>query len=176
MCYLELIWLCFLQTESNEIPPQWTNKQRKPFAHLMGRSSANTQILTLPLIPSANIYLCFPFTVQTFFSYLLVYFKTGCNNPENWVDNVVEWVMVGEAMTNKMKYEKGQLMIEEDGIYYLYSKLEFNVAKECDAIIHKMMKKTDAYGVSFELLRSKRYVMATVFISFVQFLTAIDLI
>lgn len=69
---------------------------------------------------------------------------------------MVEWATVGEAETNKMKYEKGQLMIEEDGIYYLYSKLEFNVAKECDTIFHNMMKKTDAYGQPFELLRSKR--------------------
>lgn len=84
-------------------------------------------------------------------------FVAGISDPETWVDDVVQWVKLDDTGINRMKYENGRLTIEEEGIYYLYSKLEFNAAKKCDAIFHTMMKMTDAYAIPLELLRSRRY-------------------
>ncbi|XP_037546096.1 tumor necrosis factor ligand superfamily member 14-like [Nematolebias whitei] len=79
----------------------------------------------------------------------------GFSDPKTWADDVVQWEKLADTEINRMKYENGRLTIEEEGIYYLYSKLEFNAAKKCDVISHSMMKKTDAYGHPFKLLKSK---------------------
>uniref|UniRef100_A0A3Q3B7Q1 Tumor necrosis factor ligand superfamily member 14-like n=1 Tax=Kryptolebias marmoratus TaxID=37003 RepID=A0A3Q3B7Q1_KRYMA len=79
----------------------------------------------------------------------------GSRNSANWVNNVVQWEKVSESETYKMKYEDGQLMIEEEGIYYLYSKVEFNAAKNCEVISHNMMKRTKAYDNPLDLMKSK---------------------
>lgn len=83
-------------------------------------------------------------------------FVTGFSDPKTWVDDVVQWEKLDDTGINRMKYENGRLTIEEEGIYYLYSKLEFNAAKKCDFVSHTMMKKTDAYGDPLKLFRSKR--------------------
>lgn len=102
-------------TESNEIPPVTTQAKRRPFAHLMGPSSA-----------------------------------AGANN-------VVQWIKEDEAITQNMKYEKGHLIIEKEGYYYLYSKVQLNAAEECSLIQHKVMKDTSAYDISIELMKSKSF-------------------
>ncbi|XP_026158275.1 tumor necrosis factor ligand superfamily member 14-like [Mastacembelus armatus] len=81
----------------------------------------------------------------------------GSNNPEG-ENSVVQWVNVGgEAITHHMGYNKGQLLVEKDGYYYLYSKVQLNAAEECLLIQHKVMKNTSAYGQSIELMKSKSF-------------------
>lgn len=83
-------------------------------------------------------------------------YVAGYSDPKTWVDDVVQWEKLHNVEINKMKYENGRLTVEEDGVYYLYSKLEFNAAKECEVIYHSMLKTTDAYGKPILLLKSRR--------------------
>ncbi len=85
-------------------------------------------------------------------------FTPGSGNPEG-EDNVVQWVhTAGETITRKMGYNKGRLLVEKEGHYYLYSKVTLNAAEECSLIQHKVMKVTKAYGQPIELMKSKRLV------------------
>lgn len=56
-----------------------------------------------------------------------------------------------------MGYNKGRLIVEKEGYYYIYSKVQFNAA-ECSLTQHKVMKDTEAYGKSIELMKSKKLV------------------
>ncbi|XP_028999879.1 tumor necrosis factor ligand superfamily member 14-like [Betta splendens] len=70
--------------------------------------------------------------------------------------NVVQWISEGgEAITNNMNYSNGTLIIEREGYYYLYSKIQIH-AKDCVVNQHKVMKDTRAYGIPIELMKSKR--------------------
>ncbi|XP_071783821.1 tumor necrosis factor ligand superfamily member 14-like [Centroberyx gerrardi] len=72
--------------------------------------------------------------------------------------NVVQWVhAVGDAFTYHMGYDKGHLLVEEEGYYYLYSKVYLNAVEECSYIKHKVMKDTKAYDNSMELMKSNRF-------------------
>lgn len=73
-------------------------------------------------------------------------------------NNEVQWEDInGETVTHNMGFEKGRLMVKEDGYYYIYSKVTLNVAEECELIQHKIIKATSAYGKDIELLKSKSY-------------------
>ncbi|XP_069570661.1 tumor necrosis factor ligand superfamily member 14-like [Brachyistius frenatus] len=72
-------------------------------------------------------------------------------------NNVVQWIKEGEAFTQNMEYDKGQLIIEEKGYYYLYSKVQVNAVEECLLIQHRVMKNTSAYGHPIELMKSKSF-------------------
>ncbi|XP_034752303.1 tumor necrosis factor ligand superfamily member 10-like isoform X1 [Etheostoma cragini] len=79
----------------------------------------------------------------------------GSNNPIG-ANNVVQWEhKVGETITYNMGYENGQLLVEKDGYYYLYSKVTLNAVEECLLIEHMVMKNTSAYDKSIELMHSK---------------------
>uniref|UniRef100_A0AAQ6INN7 THD domain-containing protein n=1 Tax=Anabas testudineus TaxID=64144 RepID=A0AAQ6INN7_ANATE len=73
-------------------------------------------------------------------------------------NNVVQWVNEGgEAITHNMSYDKGRLIVEKEGYYYLYSKVQLNAADDCQLIQHKVMKNTSAYGQAIELMKSKSF-------------------
>ncbi|XP_019939945.1 tumor necrosis factor ligand superfamily member 14-like [Paralichthys olivaceus] len=79
----------------------------------------------------------------------------GSNNPGG-DNNVVQWTHdSGDAITHNMSYDKGRLLVEREGYYYLYSKVQLNAVLECSLIQHKVMKDTSAYGHSILLMRSK---------------------
>nr|BAN82747.1 tumor necrosis factor superfamily member 14 [Oplegnathus fasciatus] len=81
----------------------------------------------------------------------------GSGSPEG-EDNVVQWVhQGGDTITRYMGYNKGRLLVEKDGHYYLYSKVTMNAAEDCALIQHKVMKVTKAYGHPIELMKSKSY-------------------
>ncbi|KAF0037667.1 hypothetical protein F2P81_010541 [Scophthalmus maximus] len=81
----------------------------------------------------------------------------GSNSPVG-ENNVVQWIdKSGDAITHNMSYDKGQLLVEKEGFYYLYSKVQLNAAVECSLILHKVMKNTTAYGQPIELMRSKSF-------------------
>lgn len=74
---------------------------------------------------------------------------------------MVQWEHKGgETFTNLMGYSKGQLLVQMEGYYYLYSKVTLNAAEECSLVQHKVMKVTKAYGQAIELMKSKRLVSA----------------
>ncbi|XP_029917697.1 tumor necrosis factor ligand superfamily member 14-like [Myripristis murdjan] len=78
----------------------------------------------------------------------------GSKNPVN--KNIVQWTDAdGDAFTYRMEYNGSHLVVQEDGYYYLYSKVYF-AAEECSAIKHKVMKHTEAYDESMELMKSNR--------------------
>ncbi|XP_029292940.1 tumor necrosis factor ligand superfamily member 14-like [Cottoperca gobio] len=60
-----------------------------------------------------------------------------------------------ETVTYNMGYKNGRLLVEEDGYYYLYSKVTLNAAQECSLIQHKVMRNTSAYDAPIELMKSK---------------------
>ena len=96
-------------------------------------------------------------------SYLV--FLSG-SNPPRQENNVVQWTHEsGDAITHQMGYDKGQLLVEKEGYYYLYSKVQLNAVLECSLILHKVMKDTSAYGLPIELMRSKRLVLVLHFTS-----------
>ncbi|XP_056264271.1 tumor necrosis factor ligand superfamily member 14 isoform X2 [Pseudoliparis swirei] len=71
-------------------------------------------------------------------------------------NNMVLWENIdGETVTHHMGYAKGQLLVEEDGYYYLYSKVTIHADKPRLLIQHKVMKDTSSYDNSIELMRSK---------------------
>uniref|UniRef100_A0A3Q1ERT6 Tumor necrosis factor ligand superfamily member 14-like n=1 Tax=Acanthochromis polyacanthus TaxID=80966 RepID=A0A3Q1ERT6_9TELE len=72
-------------------------------------------------------------------------------------NSVVQWTKEDEAITHNMKYEKGHLIIEKKGYYYLYSKVQLNAAEECELIQHRVMKNTSAYDHPIELMKSKSF-------------------
>ncbi|XP_047434741.1 tumor necrosis factor ligand superfamily member 14-like [Mugil cephalus] len=69
-------------------------------------------------------------------------------------DSVVQWAEQGEAVTQNMRHEKGWLIAETEGYYYIYSKLQLNNA-DCLFFQHKVMKSTSAYAKPIELMKSK---------------------
>lgn len=81
-------------------------------------------------------------------------------------DDVVQWVTDGETGIKNMQYKEGRLKIQEDGHYYLYSKVQLIGVEECKLIQHKVMKNTSAYGMSIDLMQSKRYGRLSFFTSF----------
>lgn len=84
-------------------------------------------------------------------------FTVGSNDPigEN---NVVQWEhKVGETVTHLMGYSRGRLVVQQEGLYYLYSKVTLNAAEECSLVQHKVMKSTKAYDQAIELMKSKRF-------------------
>ncbi|KAM6940391.1 tumor necrosis factor ligand superfamily member 14-like [Xenentodon cancila] len=80
----------------------------------------------------------------------------GSNHPID-EDNVMQWAEEGDAVRQNMTYEKGRLIVMQEGYYYLYSKVQLNAPEECKLIQHKVMKDTNAYGKPLELMKSKRY-------------------
>uniref|UniRef100_A0A3B4XVJ8 Tumor necrosis factor ligand superfamily member 14-like n=1 Tax=Seriola lalandi dorsalis TaxID=1841481 RepID=A0A3B4XVJ8_SERLL len=79
----------------------------------------------------------------------------GSNDPAG-ENNVVQWMHEGgEAIIRNMSYNKGRLLVEKEGYYYLYSKVQLNTGEECSLIQHRVMKDTHAYGESIELMKSK---------------------
>lgn len=128
-----------VETHREQIP-------NRPFAQLIGQNLSNTQCLILEFI-SNRIFTTLITTV-------------GSSNPigEN---NVVQWEHKGgETFTNHMGYSKGQLLVQMEGHYYLYSKVTLNAAQECSLLQHKVMKVTKAYGHAIELMKSKRLASA----------------
>ncbi|KAG8015214.1 Tumor necrosis factor ligand superfamily member 14 [Nibea albiflora] len=73
-------------------------------------------------------------------------------------NNVVQWQHEnGDAITSNMGYNKGRLLVERKGHYYLYSKVTINAVEECSLIQHKVMKDTKAYDKPIELMKSKSF-------------------
>lgn len=120
--------------------------QIRPFAQLIGENLIKTLCFVLPLIPGLSgdaISAAPAFTV-------------GSSNPVG-ENNVVQWEhRFGETFTNHMDYSKGQLLVQMEGHYYLYSKLTLNAVEECSLIQHRVMKVTKAYDQAIELMKSKR--------------------
>ncbi|XP_054635769.1 tumor necrosis factor ligand superfamily member 14 isoform X2 [Dunckerocampus dactyliophorus] len=80
-----------------------------------------------------------------------------CSNSPIKEENVVQWVdKDGDAITYQMGYSNGRLLVKKEGYYYLYSKVQVNAAEACSLIQHKVMKDTEAYDHSIELMKSKR--------------------
>ncbi|KAL6110357.1 tnfsf14 [Pungitius sinensis] len=73
----------------------------------------------------------------------------GQNNVVLWVNNA------GETVTHNMGYKDGQLLVEQEGYYHLYSKLTLQCTEKSCLIQHRVMKKTSAYGNDIELMKSK---------------------
>lgn len=65
-----------------------------------------------------------------------------------------------------MSYDKGRLIVEQEGYYYLYSKVQLNAADDCVVIQHEVVRDTNAYGQPIPLMKSKRFVSAPHLTSF----------
>ena len=88
---------------------------------------------------------------------MFLIFTPGPGTPAG-EDNVVQWVEKGEAITYDIGYSNGRLLIKKEGYYYLYSKVTLNAVEECRLTQHKVMKRTKAYDLDIELMKSKRLV------------------
>lgn len=120
--------------------------QNRPFAQLIGQNLSNTQCLILEFISNR------------FFATLIP--TVGSSNPVG-ENNVVQWEHKGgETFSNHMGYSGGQLLVQVEGHYYLYSKVTLNAAEECSLVQHKVMKVTKAYDQAIELMKSKRLASA----------------
>lgn len=72
-------------------------------------------------------------------------------------DNVVQWLNnSGETVTRNMSHSNGRLLVEEEGYYYIYSKMTLEV-KDCSFFQHQVLKDTKAYGKPIRLMNSKRH-------------------
>lgn len=128
------------------VKPHVEQIQKRPFAQLMGENLIKTRCFLFPFIPGLP---------GDAISGALA-FAIGSTNPVG-ENNVVQWEhKYGEAFTNHMVYNNGQLLVQMDGHYYLFSKVTLNAAQECSLIQHRVMKITKAYDQAIELMKSKR--------------------
>lgn len=128
------------------VEPRVEQIQKRPFAQLMGQNLSNSQCLILEFI-SDSIFAALISTI-------------GSSNPVG-ENNVVQWEhKASETFTNHMGYSKGQLLVQMEGHYYLYSKVTLNAAEECSLVQHRVMKVTQAYDQAIELMKSKRLASA----------------
>ncbi|XP_053712284.1 tumor necrosis factor ligand superfamily member 14-like [Synchiropus splendidus] len=68
---------------------------------------------------------------------------------------VVQWMSQdGEAFIKHMGYRNGRLIVEEEGIYYIYNKVQLNTSEKCSVIKHKVMKFTANYNHPIDLMTS----------------------
>ncbi|XP_029943408.1 tumor necrosis factor ligand superfamily member 14-like isoform X2 [Salarias fasciatus] len=72
-------------------------------------------------------------------------------------NNVVQWVKEGEAFIHNMNYGKDGLVVQKEGYYYIYSKVQVNAAEDCLLIQHKVIRVTKAYDLPIELMKSKSF-------------------
>ncbi|KAM9857296.1 tumor necrosis factor ligand superfamily member 14-like [Aulostomus maculatus] len=81
-----------------------------------------------------------------------------CSENPMGENNVVQWQNKGgDAITYLMGYKNGRLLVEQEGYYYIYSKVLLNAAEECSLIQHKVMRDTRAYDKSILLMKSKSF-------------------
>lgn len=118
--------------------------QKLPFAQLMGQELINSEGLILVFISDMSGNSVFAPHILTL----------GCSSRVGDKDTV-QWEHISEE-NHRIGYKNGQLLIEMEGFYYLYSKLTVNVAEECSVVHHKVTKYTEAYGHPIELLQSRR--------------------
>ncbi|KAM9792670.1 tumor necrosis factor ligand superfamily member 14-like [Neosynchiropus ocellatus] len=72
--------------------------------------------------------------------------------------DVVQWMSHdGEAFVKHMGYRNGRLIVELEGIYYIYNKVQLNTSKKCSVIEHKVEKLTTNYRDPMDLMRSMIY-------------------
>ncbi|XP_008403779.1 tumor necrosis factor ligand superfamily member 14 isoform X2 [Poecilia reticulata] len=70
-------------------------------------------------------------------------------------DNVVQWKSQGHEDRRRMEYRNSRLVINQEGYYYVYSKLVVDVSEATSPIVHTIMSKPSGYGSLVELLKSK---------------------
>ncbi|XP_062842491.1 tumor necrosis factor ligand superfamily member 14-like [Trichomycterus rosablanca] len=70
-------------------------------------------------------------------------------------DGVMLWNLDPEPILYELKYEKGKLLVEKEGYYYVYSKIWF---KSDGIFIHMVQKETPRYrNKPLDLLSDRRY-------------------
>lgn len=76
--------------------------------------------------------------------------------PRVHADGVIRWNMEEQPLLNEMKYRNGQLVIQRDGFYYVYSKIYFK--DTTSHFTHSVYTNTDRYdGKSIPLLQSQTH-------------------
>lgn len=64
------------------------------------------------------------------------------------------WSTVADPILYKMKYDNGTLIIQEEGYYYVYSKVFFSIGSE--SFTHDINVKTERYAGGFITLLQSR--------------------
>lgn len=80
----------------------------------------------------------------------------GSNNLTS-ENNLMQWVKQGDTFTHDMRHNKDGLIVEKEGFYYVYSKVQLNAAEDCLLIQHKVMKFTRAYDKPIGLMKSRNF-------------------
>ncbi|XP_054897638.1 tumor necrosis factor [Poeciliopsis prolifica] len=68
---------------------------------------------------------------------------------------VVQWKSQDHYDKSRIKYRNSRLVIDQEGHYYVYSKLVVDVSEATSPIFHKIQRKPSGYAESIELLKSK---------------------
>ncbi|XP_036409432.1 tumor necrosis factor ligand superfamily member 14 [Megalops cyprinoides] len=72
-------------------------------------------------------------------------------------DGVLQWNLDGNSFTHQMQYREGVLVVEEEGYYFIYSKVFFT-EPECTSFTHAVLCNTQRYlGGDTELMQSRRF-------------------
>ncbi|XP_036409491.1 tumor necrosis factor ligand superfamily member 14-like [Megalops cyprinoides] len=72
-------------------------------------------------------------------------------------DGVLQWTQDGYSFTHQMQYREGALVVEEEGYYFIYSKVFFT-EPECTSFTHAVLWSTPRYlGGDTELMQSRRF-------------------
>ncbi|KAG7460275.1 hypothetical protein MATL_G00219570 [Megalops atlanticus] len=72
-------------------------------------------------------------------------------------DGVLQWTLEGYSFTHHMQYRDGVLVVEEEGYYFIYSKVFFT-EPECASFTHAVLCNTQRYlGGDTELMQSRRF-------------------
>ncbi|XP_036409499.1 tumor necrosis factor ligand superfamily member 14-like [Megalops cyprinoides] len=80
---------------------------------------------------------------------------TGPLHPRS--DGVLQWTLDGNSFTHQMQYREGALVVEEEGYYFIYSKVFFT-EPECTSFTHAVLWSTPrVLGGDTELMQSRRF-------------------
>ncbi|XP_014885501.1 tumor necrosis factor ligand superfamily member 6-like isoform X1 [Poecilia latipinna] len=69
--------------------------------------------------------------------------------------NIVQWRSPAHDDRRRMEYRNSRLIINQEGYYYVYSKLVVDVSEATSPIVHTIMSKPSGYGSLVEFLKSK---------------------
>ncbi|XP_041943344.1 tumor necrosis factor ligand superfamily member 6-like [Alosa sapidissima] len=79
------------------------------------------------------------------------------SNQKPTADGLMLWHDYGESIIHGMKYKDGGLIIQEEGYYFVYSKVYFT-EKHNISLLHSIVRTTDRYPEELVLLQSREYI------------------
>ena len=83
-----------------------------------------------------------------------MFLQTGCQR--HAADGLMLWDDQGDIILHEMEYKDGVLTIQQEGYYFVYSKIYF-AEKHDISLLHSVVRTTDRLPKEMVLLMSREY-------------------